>query len=488
MAYYRGRGGIVRVRRRGGAEELPPFTLLTQVEQASNAIYDPSGLTDPGTEFDPTTGQFTIVSDPTDVTVNDGFNEVPAGWSVPILTLYPDFDPATDYLELMVSVDSMLADAIKCGFAAGVHDGALSAYATAPAALYTVFPNTSTNRNAGLMATTSTSSGTTQTDEVDRLHMICRWNQAANRQPMVRAQSRSRLGTWADVTGLGPAATAFTGALSGWRIRVQHVRFILTGGGRTVKFRVYHRRIRTTGTDLPATDRGALVTPPRIALLSGHSIAQGTVVDGTYGAATIDSRTTHPGSTRVRMWDATGTGATAALTTYPAGSAPGCSIAPYLLQAMVDAGQADPVLFRRAQNGITLQTWLNSYLPALVDDVCRAGFSASQVDLVVICIGENDAQAGESTAFAALLPVAIERVEAAFPRARVLIQEIITTDTGLYPEYAAVGAAEVATVALGQTRSLLENDGVALTDSVHPSVPGYAVLGPRAVTNYLAGS
>lgn len=481
-------GGLEYFSGGGGSSTATAWALLTQVDQAANAIYDPSGLTDPGTEFDPDTGQFTIVSDPADITVVDGFNEVPAGWTSQIQTLYPDFDPDTDYIELCASVDSMLADAIKCGFAMGVHDGALSAYATAPAAMYTVFPNTSTNRNGGLMATASTSSGTTQTDEVDRLFMSCRWNSAANRQPMVRAQSRARLGTWEDVTGLGPAATAFAGAVSGWRIRVQHVRFIATGGGRTVKFRIYHRRIRTTGLTLPTWTPPALVTPPRIAIVSGHSIAQGTIVDTTYGGQTIDSRTTHPSSTRVRMWDATGTGATAALTTYPAGSAPGCGMTPYVLQAMVDAGQTDPVLFRRAQNGITLQTWANSYLPALVDDVCRAGFSAADVDLFVLEIGENDAQAGEGSPFATLLPVVVARIEAAFPNARVLIAQIITTDTGLYPEYATVNAAEVATAAASPYRRLLTNTSVTLTDSVHPNQAGYAILGARAVTTYLGGS
>lgn len=235
----------------------------------------------------------------------------------------------------------------------------------------------------------------------------------------------------------------------------------------------------------------AFTRPPRYAIVFGHSIAAGTVTDAVYGGLTIDSRTTHPGSVSVTVYDGAGAPAvtsTLATTYLSSAVAPSAGILPYLVQAMVDAGEPNPVILRCAEGGTTVLDLRTRLLPLLIDDATRKGIR-SLVDLIWLAIGENDAQSTtESDRYALELPKLVTDLESAFPRARVVIQQIITTDIPQAPQYAAIDATEQAVVAASPYRRLSSKTGINLVDAYHPDRAGYATLGPRVVTAYQTGS
>lgn len=95
----------------GGGVSLVEWTKLTSTEEGSSPN-DVNGIGDTGTSF--TAGDFRTVftAFTTDL---DGYREDPLWWSKKLLDLYPDFDPETDMLELMLDITQ---------FAVGANDGA----------------------------------------------------------------------------------------------------------------------------------------------------------------------------------------------------------------------------------------------------------------------------------------------------------------------------------------------------------------------------
>lgn len=81
----------------GTGEEWALFTGPT-IEGASP--FDPSGLANPiGTSYDSTTGLFTVVTSASAL-VRDGYRDLYPRWSVAVTTLYPDYDPINDTVDL----------------------------------------------------------------------------------------------------------------------------------------------------------------------------------------------------------------------------------------------------------------------------------------------------------------------------------------------------------------------------------------------------
>jgi hypothetical protein len=164
-----------------------------------------------------------------------------------------------------------------------------------------------------------------------------------------------------------------------------------------------------------------------------------------------------------------------------AGVGPDPGVLPYLA-ASLGAG----TLIRRATNGQILAGIETTELPGAVADCAALGIARDAVGLVVVMIGENDAQnVTESGAYAARIAQTFALVEAAFPRARVVWQDMVT-EGGSYPEFAAIRAANVAGVAGRATRGLASRVGIGLHDGVHYTLSGYATAAAAQWAAWLA--
>lgn len=205
----------------------------------------------------------------------------------------------------------------------------------------------------------------------------------------------------------------------------------------------------------------------------GHSIANGVGDDDpTYGGAAVPAGVTfrNNGSTLANYPDNAG-----------AGSDPG--VVPYWATALAAAGSGRTII-RQAANGAILSQIETQFLPGAIDDCRTLGVDRDQVDCVVIMIGENDSQAGESAPFAARIEQSVTMVEYAFPNARIVLQRIVTTNSGTYPEYATVDAAIVTCAGSKASRAASSASGVATMDTVHYTVAGYAQAGTNQIAAY----
>lgn len=133
---------------------------------------------------------------------------------------------------------------------------------------------------------------------------------------------------------------------------------------------------------------------------------------------------------------------------------------------------------RRGTPGIALTTMMSTNFPALVSD-----FAARNVKphALVVHIGENDMQAGESAAFATNFPVAMRDIRRAFPSALILVAMPITTDGVGYPEFASVKSTITSVVESMAGCAVIPATGVTLADTVHADGPGYDVQGNNAL-------
>jgi hypothetical protein len=83
-----------------GASEIP-WTRITAVGQGGGAVSDPGTLSDTGSVF--SGGVFTFNTNPAHASVVDGYRENLARWTIKIQTLVPDFDPATDIIQIRIN-------------------------------------------------------------------------------------------------------------------------------------------------------------------------------------------------------------------------------------------------------------------------------------------------------------------------------------------------------------------------------------------------
>ncbi len=194
-------------------------------------------------------------------------------------------------------------------------------------------------------------------------------------------------------------------------------------------------------------------------IVLGHSIGNGVGAnDATYGGAALPAGITlrDGGTTRATWPDSDGTG-------------PDPGVLPYLAASM-----GSGTIIRRATNGQILGGVETTELPGAIADCTALGVNRDSVQLVVLMIGENDAQNGaESAAYAARIEQTCGLIEAAFPNARIVLQDMVTEDAS-YSEYAAIRQANAAAVAARATRALASRAGIGLSDAVHYSLAGYA--------------
>lgn len=228
---------------------LAPWVLLQTTDQASNAIADPSALTNTGTGFDASTGTFTWVMKG-DSTQVDGYNDASARWTRKVADLYPDFDPTRDRIDLCMVDPSipLLTGAEKYGIMLGLLDSAAGVAGGGWA--FGFHPQTSlAMQEAQFGASSRSATGSFTGNAIQRA--------MGN---FVTRPDGARLGLhwWYRIGGVwSQGADASTGATvntdpSVWRIHVGHCHVSTTTGTPTMSTKVYHRRTRNSGlTGLP---------------------------------------------------------------------------------------------------------------------------------------------------------------------------------------------------------------------------------------------
>lgn len=204
---------------------------------------------------------------------------------------------------------------------------------------------------------------------------------------------------------------------------------------------------------------GAKAASPGVIVLLGHSIAHGVgATDTTYGGASL------PGGIAIRD-------AGVNLSAYPssAGTGPDPGVLPYLAASL-----GSGTIIRRAQNGQTLAGLETDQIAAAIGDCIALGIAQTDVQLVILMIGENDSNnASEASAYAARIAQTCDLVELAWPNARIVIQDQRSEDA-VYSEYATIRSANAAAAALRATRRVASYAGIGLHDAVHYSLAGYA--------------
>lgn len=205
---------------------------------------------------------------------------------------------------------------------------------------------------------------------------------------------------------------------------------------------------------------GSKPASPSVVVVLGHSIANGVgATDPTYGGASVGSITFRDGGTTRATWPSN------------AGTGPDPGVLPYLAAHLAPGS----TLIRRATNGQILAGVESTELVGAVADCVALGIDRALVTMVVLMIGENDAQdVTEATAYAARIAQTFDLVERAFPNARVVKQEMVTEGVS-YAEFGTIRAADLVAVAARSTRVLSPRTGITLHDAVHYDLAGYAV-------------
>lgn len=394
-----------------------------------------------------------------DVTQIDGYRENYAGFYCPLLDLYPDWDDATDELQLYLEIAALEYTAAKYGLFVGVADEVYASRATQEALTAAVLPSTtSVCQTAQLGSGTSTvGNNGTNLDRPLGLYARLHWDDALQGR-MSYSADRSVLG---HVEGNAvAAASSVMNAIGSRYVVLGHVHVSVVSGTPVLAGRVWHRRLRNTADRGATPTLGAKPASVETMVIVGHSIANGYgAADGTYGGAAVP--------VGITLRDA---GATAA--TYPnnAGAGPEPGVLPYWA-AEIGTG----TIIRRATNGQILAGLESTELPGLLDDCIALGIDRSTVDLCVLMIGENDSQnSTESDAYTARLDQTCRLYEQAFPQARILIQNQVSEDAS-YAQFAAIRAANAAAAAVNPSRrAVVSHAGITLQDAVHYNLAGYA--------------
>lgn len=461
-----GHGSPVRAPRYpvlGGAGAAEPYKLITtwgDLRDAGSFVASASK----------TDGTVTLAM-AGDVTQVDGYQESYAGYDVLLTDLYPDWSDATDVLHLYCEIAAMPLTLAKYGLFCGVASGAYVDRASQSLVGAGVFPNTTAAVNVTQEGATANGTNTqngTNTDVPIGMDLTIRWDAAGVPRLTYRVdKTESGLST-ASITGTAVPAQA---TLAARRVVVGHKHVSTTSGTPVLSARVWYRRSRGAArASLPLPTRPAA---PSVMCLFGHSIANGVGADDTvYGGAAVPATAT--------ILDAG-----VDLSTYPdnagAGADPG--VLPYWVAAYPNV-----TIIREASNGQILAGVETTQLPAALTRLAGLGLTPLDIDLVVLMIGENDAQnSTESAAYTSRIDQTCTLIERAFPYARILLQDMATQDAGSYGEFAAIRAANAAAVALAPARrALVGYTGITFADAVHYSLAGYATAGALQIAAWSA--
>jgi lysophospholipase L1-like esterase len=445
------------------------WSLLTEWD--SSTVNDAGAFTTTGTGIGADgTGTLVMAGD---TTVIDGFQENWAGWTRQLIDLYPDWSDATDRLDLYLEIAHMDIEADKYGFLCGVIDREYASRASANATAFNVYPNAITvyqiSQSAGLNNGAAANTGS-NTDRLYGVYASITWD--AFGVGRISLRPNKHLGA-AEATIVGTPQTAHA-TLAGRRIFVGHSHVAASAANRLLAFRLWHRRLR--GAQTHSAPAGPKQTLPRVILVMGDSIANGVgQADPNAGAALPAGLTFIDGGSVVTTWPSN------------AGTGPDPGYLPYLVDPILDAGATSLTVIRRATNGRILADLEVVELPASTLDCAARGIDRSTVDLVVLSIGENDAQnTTESAAYTARIDQTLELIQLAYPNARIVLNDMVSEDLVGYGQFATIRSANAAAVALRATWDLLPPGGITLQDAVHYNVAGCEVAGAGQWTTYQA--
>ncbi len=233
-----------RDRFHGGGSSRAGWTLLRTVEQAAGAPVDPGGIGTTGTGFSSATGRATVVC-AAHTTIVDGIQEQLLRWTVPLTTLYPDFDYRTDSLELGVDLVTFAHGTAEVGVFFGLVDaltvdaslaggvlGARTAGAGQDQLSYPTATTAGTPTNLGLL--------------IDEAQCVFLLGYDGTNYPIFMSSRVRPEGTTRMHPGIaGPGGTLRGATLADWRVTFGAYHGSTDSlAGITLGFDVYHRRLR----------------------------------------------------------------------------------------------------------------------------------------------------------------------------------------------------------------------------------------------------
>lgn len=201
--------------------------------------------------------------------------------------------------------------------------------------------------------------------------------------------------------------------------------------------------------------------PPSYVLILGQSNALGPtgISDGVWGGKPVQ-----PG---LAVWT------NGVLTTTYEPTTRGVGIVPYLGDAMLNAGVANPTIVVEALSGIDMDSVLANQVPDSTAMLVTLGIDA--YDAVILIHGEADSQTEvEANAYAGKLVTLYDALKAdSGPDVPLWISPVRTTEVGVYPFHETVRASQVAYDATSGVVVIPTSDLV-LHDTVHyRAMPGY---------------
>jgi hypothetical protein len=231
-------------------QAIPPWTKLTTVSQSLGVPVDPTGIGTTGTSFNLTTGRATVVYS-AHVSQVDGYQEGVLRWTYPLLSLYPDFDPTKDTIELGLSLPTFLHGTTEAGLFLGILDSATVDASLAGMAFAARNSTVATDQqqNFGPAGQTAISN----IGKIDEIHGTIAW---ANDSPgAYTPQLMTRVlleGTSVYAIGLGGTGQVMRSTLANWQLvfGAFHGSTDSTAGV-VMAFDVHHRRYRSAGRPFP---------------------------------------------------------------------------------------------------------------------------------------------------------------------------------------------------------------------------------------------
>lgn len=171
------------------------------------------------------------------------------------------------------------------------------------------------------------------------------------------------------------------------------------------------------------------------------------------------------------------------------GSTPGPGILPHLAEALLDLGYTTVRIIRDCTSSAPTTTVRTDFWPQAVQAAVAAGLDVDDIHLVIPVTGTNDSQSGESALFtSSTCPQLLGDIEGACRNARTVWVEPGATDGAGHEEADEVRAAIRSNVANKSCRRSVDTTAAPRTDTHHPSLAGYAVIGPAVVVQYQAAT
>jgi hypothetical protein len=222
----------------------PPWVQLTEANLA--ALSDPAAITDGATGV--SNGLITFQAKDTVVGQYDGYQEQCPMYSARLLDLLPDFDPATDVLDVLCKFAAFPLNTAKYGVAGFVADNTEANRATWNAGGTHIYPNTATVVNGGIIGATAQGTGASVgSNLLPPTAMLGRmfWHQEASPTIRVAGIVQRSGGDEAPITTVSATGAAFAGPLTDWRVGVMLERVsAVDATDNFIQLRAYVRRIR----------------------------------------------------------------------------------------------------------------------------------------------------------------------------------------------------------------------------------------------------